>query len=400
MNKRTSILLLVAVGLGLFCFLPFILLADSLSPSNGPLYTLSSILATLNSRLSTAFSFQQITLSCIVFYCLFLLVLVLTVLEIVYIIRSKNYLSFFCLGTWVVFGLLFSFYAFILFDEGFLPDFELTGGETIHYSTGLVYPVHLYEAHLISGWQLFWNMLFIVNGLAGFVVLSLTTVENLSDLASILGDEIQKKETLKQYPDREATRVLLNEASFALESDIGSKVVLASPNDLEGLYSCFCSCRDKMIKEGDNLWNRGYPTKEAFERDILDGVQYVYKEDDCIMGGYGVAFDALDYFYPKTHNLKEYRKLLKRMGIKDMNTPCLLIERFLVDPAFQRKRIGEKMLRKIKADFPGRLYIAVSGVDSKSNSFYAKEGFKYHGYVMGEWDREDPKPEFTLYSSF
>ena len=45
-------------------------------------------------------------------------------------------------------------------------------------------------------------------------------------------------------------------------------------NDLESIEDLFLLTRSKMEKEGNDSWSHGYPVKEDFKEDILEGDSY------------------------------------------------------------------------------------------------------------------------------
>lgn len=174
----------------------------------------------------------------------------------------------------------------------------------------------------------------------------------------------------------------------------------AKKEDLEELWSLFLKTREKMESDGNRLWSTGYPPKEYFASDIANGLQYLAYEDGVLVGAFALCYDALDYFYCLSHNQEKLDALLGRFPNYDKKNHPVLIERFMVDPSYQHKGYGAKLLAHLKSVAPNHLYIAITAIDKPTIDFYLHLGFLDLGNIMGEdWGYDPDHPGFEFLAS-
>jgi len=160
-------------------------------------------------------------------------------------------------------------------------------------------------------------------------------------------------------------------------------------NDLESIEDLFLLTRSKMEKEGNDSWSHGYPVKEDFKEDILEGDSYFYKQNGVILAYIHASFDPLEDFFSSSHSEAKLAQLRQDTGMKD-NEDFLILHRLMIAPAFQGKGLAAEIFHDQACLYPGRMMMfAVYPNNLKARKAYERYGFQNAGiYPAFEYGEE------------
>lgn len=152
----------------------------------------------------------------------------------------------------------------------------------------------------------------------------------------------------------------------------------ANLSDLEDVWSLFLSVRAKMETEGNYSWShKEYPLKEDFLGDIKNNNLYLFFDDGVLIGSCGIAYDPSSYFFEERNKAKT-SEILSKTDL-NFNYPSIILERFMVNPSYQRKGIGSLFLKTVEKEEGTKNVIACVYKESeKTIAFYLRNGFQKH----------------------
>lgn len=148
----------------------------------------------------------------------------------------------------------------------------------------------------------------------------------------------------------------------------------AGKEDLEGIYSLFMRVNENLVSRGYNFWNHGYPNKESIFEGYDDGPMFIMEDEGKIIASVGLTFSFLEYYCYKTKSEEKIEAMKKRNGITEET--LIVLERLMVDPSYQGKGLGRKMLEHLFVLYPDAAFpIAVFKEDDLGIGFYKRMGF-------------------------
>ena len=140
------------------------------------------------------------------------------------------------------------------------------------------------------------------------------------------------------------------------------------------------ACATHMISKGILQWNEHYPSKEAFEKDILRNELFLFEKDDKIIAGIVIS-TLID---------KEYIpvKWLTKTGNN------IYIHRLFVHPDFQGKGYAQNLMDFAEERAKENNYISVRldtfSQNKRNQNFYEKRGYKKLGDIFFPKQSEHP----------
>ena len=105
---------------------------------------------------------------------------------------------------------------------------------------------------------------------------------------------------------------------------------LAQKNDLNRILQITSLCAREMCSRNVFQWNEHYPDRQSFVSDINSSELYVYCIKDKVVGCISIC-TFMDEVY-------------KQVSWKTTGNNSIYIHRLAVDPEFQKKGIGNKLM--------------------------------------------------------
>ena len=146
---------------------------------------------------------------------------------------------------------------------------------------------------------------------------------------------------------------------------------LAIIEDLDQIMAIVKETIEDLNKEGNFQWGDGYPNINVFKEDIKNHSLYVYLNNSEV-----VAFICLNHKEDLAYKEVTWNKQEK----------AFVIHRFAVKRAFQRQKIGSKVIHWVE-EYAKRNQIYYLKVDTNSknirmNALFKKMGFQYVGSIQ------------------
>jgi ribosomal protein S18 acetylase RimI-like enzyme len=155
----------------------------------------------------------------------------------------------------------------------------------------------------------------------------------------------------------------------------------AAIDQSEAICKLYADCKIDMIKRdilqwGD--WGNNYPDKSFVDCSILKNELHLLNDNDAMIGA--VVLN------------EEQSEEWRTMPWSDVNGKALVIHALVIDPVFQNKGYGKKLLTYCEKHAKGHRYASIRldafTKNDASNRLYGGFGYKIRGVV-----RFDSKPE-------
>jgi GNAT superfamily N-acetyltransferase len=142
----------------------------------------------------------------------------------------------------------------------------------------------------------------------------------------------------------------------------------ANKSEIRIIYELSKKTKTNMLESGLNQWVGDYPKYDSFYQDYLKSGLYIYLMDDQIIASITILEE----------NDPPYQEIKWEMN------DSLVIHRLLVDPDYQKHRIGQAMFEKAieltKHDYLS-LKVDTHPDNHKMQGLILKMGFQYKGYI-------------------
>ena len=150
-----------------------------------------------------------------------------------------------------------------------------------------------------------------------------------------------------------------------------SEISRGTLNDISKISDLFVAVTDKLLENGVDQWNYDYPNKEILTHDVVEGWNYIIRDEDNIAAT--IVLNAVqDEQYKHSH--WRYR-----------NFSILVFHRLLVHQEYQGKGLGKKMCL-FAEEFVSNYWYQHIRLDAYagntlSNAMYKKLGYqRANGY--------------------
>lgn len=162
----------------------------------------------------------------------------------------------------------------------------------------------------------------------------------------------------------------------------------AQPNDLPSICKLCRRVDEALVKEGNFMWDHGYPAESDFKEDIENERLFVLKEGSRVLASASVSHNLTEDFFPISHSQKKTEDIMEIISYEG-ETLCSL-HRLMVDPAYWRKGLASELMDFLLKKYPGATWVFASyNGNNKALSFYHKKGFILYGlYSDFEWGND------------
>jgi GNAT superfamily N-acetyltransferase len=159
----------------------------------------------------------------------------------------------------------------------------------------------------------------------------------------------------------------------------------AKESDLPAILKLFRRVNAHLQEENLLMWSHGYPDESDFAEDISNHCLYVLKEGSRVLAMGSVSHDVTADFFPVSHSQRKTQDVLDK--ISWAGEPLCLLNRFMVDPAFEGKGVSSELLSYIESLYKGSSWLlAAYSENTRAVRFYEKHGFQNYGiYKDFEW---------------
>lgn len=114
---------------------------------------------------------------------------------------------------------------------------------------------------------------------------------------------------------------------------------LATAQDIPTIVSIFNDAKASLAAAGVNQWQYGYPNSSSVEKDIVEGVGYVYPDE-----GAPLAYMAL-----RPGKEAAYRQIFEGAWLTDHDAPYATIHRIAVSASQKRQGLARLLFREAQA---------------------------------------------------
>ena len=147
-----------------------------------------------------------------------------------------------------------------------------------------------------------------------------------------------------------------------------------SPNDINYTLKLFRRTQAAMSEGGDDYFD-AYPDEAYFRKAQEDRHLIIVKEGARALALAVISHDVGSSFYPETRSEKRVARILDAVGVT--GEAVLVIDAFLVDPAFWGQKIGDELLTFVERTYPHSTYLIAIPVENE----HALRFFYRHGYL-------------------
>ncbi len=154
----------------------------------------------------------------------------------------------------------------------------------------------------------------------------------------------------------------------------------AKMSDVEKILVTTKACARHMMNMGIFQWNEYYPSKAAFENDVLRKELYVIPEDTAIIAGVVVSTNMDEEYIPI--------QWLSETGAN------IYIHRLFVHPEFQGKGIAQQLMDFAEAFAQENGFVSVRldtfSQNQRNQKFYETRGYQKLGDIFFPKQSEHP----------
>lgn len=145
----------------------------------------------------------------------------------------------------------------------------------------------------------------------------------------------------------------------------------ATENDFDLVYDMMIRAREKLKREGIFQWDHRYPKPEMIRNDLINGYTSLVMDGDKIIAFFTSNSICEDDVHDNTRWLYD-------------GSLWIILHRLCVDPLFQEKGIGQKILNKFEEECLENGYESIR-IDVFSTNMTAIHIYEKYGYTrVGE----------------